>query len=227
LLTTISLPLHHNYTVPLVDAISQWDTFARDIIPVDTSTAIVAVWIGINDISDSDNFVFPTENATSFPSFYTEIIATEFEALEKVYDAGYRSYLFMNLPPLERTPGNEVPGAIPRPNITMVTEYNTALSTASQEFSSKHQDIKSMVFDTHTYLSGILDNPDKFGIKNTTGFCPNFDAPDISTNFAAYGCLPIPEYFWYNDGHITFKVHEFLAGAVKDFLVTESQQLRH
>lgn len=103
LLTIPSLPLHHNYTVPLVDAISQWDTFARDVIPVDTSRALATVWIGINDIGDSDMLIFPTENATSFSSFYTEIIATEFEALEKVYDAGYRSYLFMNLPPLERT----------------------------------------------------------------------------------------------------------------------------
>jgi len=63
----------------------------------------VAVWIGINDIGDSEKFVFPTENATSFESFYTEIIAAEFQAIEKIYDAGYRSYLFMNLPPLERT----------------------------------------------------------------------------------------------------------------------------
>lgn len=105
----------------------------------------------------------------------------------------------------------------------MVNEYNTALYVASQEFSIKHQDIKSMVFDTHSFLSGILDNPENYGIKNTTDFCPNFDAPDISTNFAAYGCLPIPEYFWYNTGHITFKIHEFLAGAVEDFLVGESQ----
>jgi hypothetical protein len=31
------------------------------------------------------------------------IINTEFEALEAVYQAGYRNFLFMNLPPLDRT----------------------------------------------------------------------------------------------------------------------------
>lgn len=76
-----------------------------------------------------------------------------------------------------------------------------------------------MVFDTYTFLSGILDDPAPYGIKNTTGYCPRYDAPDIATNYAAYGCLPIEEYFWYNTGHITFKVHEFLAKAVNDFLV--------
>jgi phospholipase/lecithinase/hemolysin len=75
-----------------------------------------------------------------------------------------------------------------------------------------------MVFDTYSFLTGILDNPAPYGIKNTTGYCPNYDAPDIATNYAAYGCLPIQEYFWYNDGHITWKVHEFLAKAVGKFL---------
>ena len=75
-----------------------------------------------------------------------------------------------------------------------------------------------MVFDTYSFLTGILDNPAPYGIKNTTGYCPNYDAPDIATNYAAYGCLPIQEYFGYNDGHITWKVHEFLAKAVGEFL---------
>lgn len=79
-----------------------------------------------------------------------------------------------------------------------------------------------MVFDTHTFLSGVLDNPRPYGIKNTTGYCPNYDAPDIATNYAAYGCLPILQYFWYNTGHITFHVHKILAGAVGEFLADQS-----
>jgi phospholipase/lecithinase/hemolysin len=78
-----------------------------------------------------------------------------------------------------------------------------------------------MVFDTYTFLSGILENPDKYGIKNTTSYCKNYNAPDIGTNYAAYGCLPIEEYFWYNTGHITWKVHEYLAKAVGEFLENE------
>ena len=85
-----------------MDQIAQWNTFARPVIPVDLSKALVAVWIGINDMDDSDRLVFPTENATSFQTFYEEIIATEFQALDTIYNAGYRSFLFMNLPPLER-----------------------------------------------------------------------------------------------------------------------------
>jgi lysophospholipase L1-like esterase len=108
-LTQLSTPLHHNYTIPFVDEIKQWNTYARPVLPVDLPNALVAVFIGINDISDSSKYTFPRNNASDFPSFYKKIIATEFEALETVYEAGYRNFLFMNLPPLERT----VPSLLP------------------------------------------------------------------------------------------------------------------
>jgi len=79
-----------------------------------------------------------------------------------------------------------------------------------------------MIFDTYSYLSGILDNPSRYGIKNTTSYCPNYNAPDIDTNYAAYGCLPIEDYFWYNSGHITYPIHKLLAKSVAKFLEKES-----
>lgn len=86
-----------------MNQIIQWATYAKPVLPVTLSKALVAVWIGINDISDSIKYTFPRDNATGFPSFYKEIIDTEFQALETVYEAGYKNYLVMNLPPLERT----------------------------------------------------------------------------------------------------------------------------
>lgn len=83
--------------------IAQWAQYAKPVIPVDVSRALVAVWIGINDISDSDMYSFPRNNTSSFAGLYDDIIRMEFKALETVYEAGYRRYLVMNLPPLERT----------------------------------------------------------------------------------------------------------------------------
>lgn len=67
------------------------------------SKSLVAIFIGINDISDSSKYTFPRNNATSFPPFYTKIIDTEFKSIETIYKAGYRNYLYMNLPHLEHT----------------------------------------------------------------------------------------------------------------------------
>ncbi|KAF4628234.1 hypothetical protein G7Y89_g9917 [Cudoniella acicularis] len=182
--STIFTPLHHNYTVSFVNQILQWNLYARPVIPVDTTKALVAVFIGINDISDSEKYTFPRNNATDFASFYQEIIETEFEALETVYNAGYRNYLFMNLPPLDRTPANVLPNATILPSHSMLQTYNNLLSTASNTFASTHPGTKTMLFDTYSYLSAILDDPSKYGIKNTTGYCPNYDAPDIDTDWA-------------------------------------------
>ena len=79
-----------------------------------------------------------------------------------------------------------------------------------------------MFFDTCSYLYHILEHPSEYGITNTTDYCSNYDAPDIATNYAAYGCEPIQDYFWYNSGHITYRIHEILAGAVKEFLKEQS-----
>lgn len=105
----------------------------------------------------------------------------------------------------------------------MVSQYNAAITYHAQTFASTHPGTKAMVFDTYAYLSGILDNPAKYGIVNTTNFCKDYDAPDIATNYAEYGCLPIREYFWYDAGHITFRVHELLAGEVGRFLDGEEE----
>lgn len=104
----------------------------------------------------------------------------------------------------------------------MVNTYNDLIASHAAAFEAKHPGTKAMVFDTYTFLTDILDDPIHWGIQNTTGYCARYDAPDIATNYAAYGCLPISEYFWYNTGHITYKIHKFVAEAVREFLEAQS-----
>ena len=79
-----------------------------------------------------------------------------------------------------------------------------------------------MMFDPYSFLSGILDNPYKYDTRSTTSYCSRYDASEIANNYAAYGCLPTEEYFGYSSGHITWKVHKYLAKAVEKFLKDES-----
>lgn len=120
----------------------------------------------------------------------------------------------------------EQPGAITagaaaaKPNTTMVRTWNTVLSRTAQIFAQTHPKTMIHLFDTYAYLNSILDHPADYGFKNITGFCKNYDAPDIATEYAKYGCLELKEYFWYNGGHITSHVHELLATGVRKFLET-------
>jgi hypothetical protein len=106
---TYSTPLHHPFSVSLQNQIKQWATYALPVLKLDVQKTLVAVWIGINDISDSDSYTFPRNGTTDFPTFYKAIIDTEFQSLETVYDAGYRNFLFMNLPPLDKTVLSPIP----------------------------------------------------------------------------------------------------------------------
>lgn len=47
------LPLHHNYTVPLVDQVNQWVAYASVVLPHPPRETLTTWWIGINDTGDT------------------------------------------------------------------------------------------------------------------------------------------------------------------------------
>lgn len=175
-------------------------------------STLVNVWIGINDINDSAKFT-----NVSFPDFYAKITGTIFKSLETIYDLGYHQYVVLNLPPYDKTPGN-VNAAVKYPNSTQISWWDKALKKAADEFSESHSKAVVRYFDVHSVLEEILEHPAKYGIQNTTSFCPNQTAPDIATNYAAYGCLPLDKYFWFNSGHLTSHTHKVFTPFLKSFL---------
>lgn len=209
-----STPLHHNYTVSLVNQITQFKTYGAPVLQtfLPASKSLIAVWIGINDVGDSSKY------AVDFPTFYGNLTSTLFSSVNELYDLGYRSYLFMNLPPLDRTPGNQKT-TTPHPNATQVAWYNHALAAEAEQFGKNKGDVEVRVFDAHARLSAMLDNPAQYGIVNTTDLCEGYDQPDIDTNYKAYGCpTPLDTYFWFNSGHMTSHVHRILAEELEEWL---------
>ncbi|PBP18310.1 hypothetical protein BUE80_DR010802, partial [Diplocarpon rosae] len=139
-------PLHHNYTVSFEDQVTQWSLYAKPVLPVDVSRALVAVFIGINDILDTAAYTFPRDDAPDLPALYRKIIDAELASVEGIYAAGYRNFLFLNLPPLDRTPGNQV-RADPLPNATMIRQYNELVTSRAAAFAASHPASSAWVFD--------------------------------------------------------------------------------
>lgn len=48
-----SLPLHHDFTTPLVDQVNQWATYASAVVPHPADETLTTWWIGINDTGDT------------------------------------------------------------------------------------------------------------------------------------------------------------------------------
>ncbi|KAI0470660.1 hypothetical protein GGR56DRAFT_139365 [Xylariaceae sp. FL0804] len=223
------LPLHHAWTVPLVNQTRQYLTWAEPALVgrlrMDKSRALVAVWIGINDINDSADMA--SGGAAALRGFYDEEIAAVFEqAVRPLFGAGYANFLFVNLPPLDRTPPN-AGRADPSPNRTMIGWWDDALARHSRDFAARNPSATTMVYDANAFLNGVLDNAGKYGIKNTTSYCPAYDVLDVQTDPGKYGCLPLDQYFWYNTGHMTSHVHQVLAPDIDRFLREQSTTPRH
>lgn len=185
------LPLHHNFTVSLVNQILQFQEYAQPVLQdiVDPSKTLVIIWIGINDIGDS------AELDVDFPSFYNELITTEFASAQMIHDLGYRDFLFMKLPPLNRTPPNLIRAAGPLPNATMIEWWDETLMRHAWEFEERNGERTNvMVYDTTGFLNYVLDHPSEFGVVNTTDYCAAYDQPFINTDPGMYGCEPLEEY---------------------------------
>ncbi|KAJ5599648.1 hypothetical protein N7450_000715 [Penicillium hetheringtonii] len=213
-ISTDYIPLHHNFTVSLINQTLQYQQYAYK--PLSKlfrpKESLIAIWIGINDINDSSKY------SVDFAKFYENLIKTVFNSVTDLYNLGHRSFLFMNLPPLDRTPGNQASSS-PHPNATQIKWYNDALIEHAHLFQREKMDVEARVFDAHTHLSKILDHPARYGIVNTTNYCAGYNQPDIEENYSNYGCpTPLDQYFWFNSGHMTSHVHQILAEELQQWL---------
>ncbi|RDB18088.1 Acetylesterase [Hypsizygus marmoreus] len=141
------LPLHHEFTVPLVDQVNQWATYASNTIPHPPAQTLTTWWIGINDTGDTvDNSTITDINA-----FWELEMTSYFNAVNVAYRHGLRNHLFLNVPPGERAPAtvnNSTKAAIQR---FRILQFNTILARHISSFAAAH---------TAT-----------FGFANVTGFC--------------------------------------------------------
>ena len=165
------------------EQVSSFAQQAYPYLPITPNDTLVAIWIGINDVSDSAK----NTTITSFPAFYAKIISTLFETVETLYDLDYRNFLFLNLPPLERTPGNLVNAAQNRtlsPSVPQVAAWNRELAISSEKFGIAHADAHALLFDAHSFLSNVWEQPSGYGISNVTEYCPNYSKHTIDPSIA-------------------------------------------
>lgn len=188
--STAYTPLHHNFTTSLVNQTIQFEEYGDPVLSkfIDKAKTLVGVWIGINDINDS------AEYEVDFPTFYNKLVSTIFARMQRIYDLGYKDFLVINLPPLDRTPGNVVREGGPLPNKTMIDWYDEALYNHSVSFQDHHRGSKVMYFDANTFLNRVLDEPAQYDIHNSIGYCASYDQPYVDTDPEMYGCLPLNQY---------------------------------
>ncbi|KAF2704697.1 carbohydrate esterase family 16 protein [Pleomassaria siparia CBS 279.74] len=224
------LPLHHDYTIPLVNQTQRYLTYAEPTLRkrLDKKNSLVAIWIGINDVNDSLRLLpnASSSSSSSYVEFWNTLISTVFaQSVKPLLDAGYANLLVVNLPPLDRTAANQKLNN-PRPNKQEVAWWNAALVAHASTFAEENPEARTMVYDANTFLNAVMDEPAKYAIVNTTSWCPGYNQLDVLTTPEKYGCGKLDEYFWYNSGHLTSHVHKIMVPDLVKFLRSESKKYR-
>lgn len=211
-------PAHWNHTVSFEQQVQQFISFgnpALESINLAKKDALVAVWIGINDINDLAKL--RGKNAT-FAPLYEQVAGYKFEGVQRIYELGYRKFLFMNLPPLNRSPSPSV-------NASLVRQFNDIQSAHADAFQNKNCDATVLQFDVNSVLNDVLDNYQDYGFKNITKNCPGYNQPDIWTNPEKYGCGEgLDTYFWYDAGHLGSRTHKIFTEKLKKWLAIQSRR---
>ncbi|KXN91441.1 hypothetical protein AN958_00703 [Leucoagaricus sp. SymC.cos] len=192
----------------IVDQVQQFKTFLSHK-PAgakwDSSDSLFAFWIGINDVGNSAGWTNITR-----PGFYTTLMERLTTQLDELHALGARSFLFLTVPPTDRSPlvlqqGRQASTLMH----SFISEYNTQLQVTLKRFQQKNSVNDMVLFDTQPVFNSLLDSADVVGYVNVTGWCTAYEngIGSFGKNTQVGGCAPVASYFWLNSLHPLFTVH--------------------
>jgi phospholipase/lecithinase/hemolysin len=181
-------------------------------VPWTSDDTLFTIFIGINDIGNS----YASQNATLLPTIFTELSGL----VDQLYISGARNFLFLNVPPVDRSPLTKSAGLSAQPlEAEAIADWNDRVSSLSKSLTKKHNDATSFVFNTHKVFSRVIEHPCAYPqtcpYKNTTEFCTAYqNGTPTPTSFDPACGVPVDEYLWLNSLHPTFRMHEAIAAQI-------------
>ncbi|KAH7115894.1 hypothetical protein B0J11DRAFT_113022 [Dendryphion nanum] len=173
-------------------------------------------FFGINDV----NFFYKLSNATTYA---TMLMNTYDRYTERLYRAGARNFLFMNVPAIHRAPFTVNQGAnstrFIEQNRVAVEDFNDRITDMARRFDQRHRDATIFLFDTFSLFNAVMDNPrsrpETIGYTNTTGFCAAYSRRTYNEEESNSSCgAPQKEFLWLDALHPTTPIHTAMASEV-------------
>ncbi|KAJ7471185.1 hypothetical protein B0H11DRAFT_2159096 [Mycena galericulata] len=145
--------------------------------PWTSADTLFITWVGINDVAWSAD---PVDN-----------LKMVLEGQETLYNDGARNFLFVNVPPIDRSPA--------KGRKQNYDNWNTELKKAAELFAADHTDATVMIYSSWDTFTALLDDPEAHG----------FPAQDVRKAGASV---------WLDHLHPTSKVHDYVARDLSAFL---------
>ncbi|KAF2652362.1 carbohydrate esterase family 16 protein [Lophiostoma macrostomum CBS 122681] len=159
--------------------------------PWTAESSLFGIWIGVNDVGNS--YSNANENA-----LLGSIMEDYFEQVQVLYSAGARNFVFLNVPPINKSPlmlGQSKSAQDLEAGV--ITQFNQLLVNKTSAFASAHSGVNAVVVDTQAPFNKAINDPTAYGSKDAT--CYNSNGKT---------CL------WFNDYHPGQAIHKLVAEAV-------------
>jgi phospholipase/lecithinase/hemolysin len=166
------------------------------------------VWIGANDLSDALEALQSDPTGATSTVIIEQAIGAMAENVQRLWGAGARKFLILNLPDAALTPyvrslGPEAEGAATQ----LAAAYNGALAQLVGALSALPQ-IHIETFDTNALLHTVVSAPARYGLRDAVDSCLTFGV-------LMGAVCPDPEHYLFWDGiHPTRTGHMIISFAV-------------
>lgn len=109
----------------------------------------------------------------------TSLVWNHSDASSQLYDAGFRNFLIMNVPPIDRAPATLARASSFRASMARyIGLFNLRLKSLATSLAAKYPETTVFQFDTNLLFTLVLNNPTSFaetsGFTNIKGFCPAY-----------------------------------------------------
>ncbi|KAI9735806.1 MAG: hypothetical protein M1834_001271 [Cirrosporium novae-zelandiae] len=180
------------------------------------SNSLFSIFIGINDVGNSYSSQNSTLNGLIFEA-YSHLV-------DELYEAGARNFLFLNVPPVDRSPLTIAQGTSAQTiEAADIADFNAKITNLTSSLEKTHLDATVFLFNTHEIFTQVLDDPTSYPqtelYKNTTDYCTAYeDGTDEWDSYDAACGIPVNEYFWLNNLHPTYPMHNATAAQIIELL---------
>lgn len=173
--------------------------------------SLFITFFGINDVTNS----YSAQNTT----INGDILTVYSGLVGQLYNAGARNFLFMNVPPVNLSPGTVMNGASAQAlESADITNFNNQIAQVASTYST-YPDATVFLYDTNAMFSHVLKNPTSFqqtaGYVNTTTYCTAYaNGTPAEDSFDPSCGVPVNQYFWLNTLHPTYPMHDVVAQTI-------------
>ncbi|KAJ7224962.1 hypothetical protein B0H12DRAFT_1030704 [Mycena haematopus] len=165
--------------------------------PWTSTNALFTVWIGINDIGNSYG------NGGDRDAFSDTLLAAYFALVQKLVQnsgVGARNFLFINVPPIDRSPLMLAePAAAQALEKTVIAGFNTKLVAQIASFKANNTGVTTWLWDSNAAFTTILNAPTQFGFVDAVSYGNTGD-------------------FWGNNYHPATAAHQIFAQQISTLL---------